>query len=155
MNVFVKITPADLTDARIVAMLDDHLADMHLTSPPESIHALDLSGLHDGRVTVWAGWDRESLLCLAALKELDASHGEIKSMRTAPASRGTGLAAVMLTFVMDQARERGYSRLSLETGSQEFFAPARRLYERHGFEWCEPFGDYVEDPNSVFMTRVL
>jgi putative acetyltransferase len=90
-----------------------------------------------------------------ALKTLDATHGEIKSMHTAAVSRGKGIGARMLTHIIDDARRRGLTRLSLETGSMAAFAPARGLYERFGFIYCAPFADYVPDPNSVFMTREL
>jgi putative acetyltransferase len=151
----LTITPADFTDERLLRLIDEHLADMHATSPAESVHALDHSGLQTATVSMWTISRNGDLLGCGALKELSASEGEIKAMRTTPAARGAGVGARMLAFLLEQARERGYRRLSLETGSQPFFAPARRLYERHGFAECPPFADYVLDPSSVFMTLEL
>lgn len=151
----LRIEVDDLTRPAVQALLAEHLADMHATSPAESVHALDLAGLSSPSVTVWTLWSGSELLGCAALKELSAVEGEIKSMRTAPAARGRGMAGRMLSHVLSEARTRGYRRVSLETGSEEFFAPARRLYARHGFVECAPFGDYGPDPLSVFMTREL
>lgn len=139
----------------IAALLGEHLADMALHSPPESIHALDLDALRAPDVTFWSVWGGDELLGCGALKALDPRHGEIKSMRTASAHRRRGVAAAMLSHIVDEARRRGYERLSLETGSADAFVPARSLYARHGFRDCAPFADYVEDPYSVFMTREL
>ncbi|NUP53177.1 MAG: GNAT family N-acetyltransferase [Catenulispora sp.] len=149
------ITPADFTDEQLRRLIDEHLADMHATSPAESVHALDNTGLQAAGVSMWTIHRDGDLLGCGALKELNPSEGEIKAMRTTPAARGAGIGAHMLTFLLEQARDRGYKRLSLETGSQPFFAPARRLYERHGFVECPPFADYVLDPASVFMTLEL
>lgn len=145
----------DLARPEVHSLLTDHLADMHATSPIESVHALDLDALRAPGVTFWTAWDDTTLVGCAALQELAPDHGEIKSMRTADVARGRGIGARLLTFVLDEARLRGYRRLSLETGSQDFFAPARRLYARHGFVDCPPFGSYTLDPNSIFMTREL
>ena len=136
-------------------LLTEHLAEMHATSPPESVHALDVAGLLLPGITFWTVRREGDLLGCGALKELDPDHGEIKSMRTASSARGAGVATAMLRHLLEQATARGYSRVSLETGSQEFFAPARRLYERHGFTPCGPFDDYADDPNSAFFTRRL
>lgn len=151
----MRIEIDDLSRPQVHALLEEHLADMHATSPPESIHALDLSGLRDPRVTVWTLWDETDLLGCGALKELTPTEGEIKSMRTAPASRGRGVAATLLQHVITEARARGYGRLSLETGTEDFFAPARRLYERHGFTTCGPFAEYTDDPHSTYLTLDL
>lgn len=145
----------DLTDHRIIGLLQEHLRDMARHSPPESIHALDLDGLRRPELSFWTVWDGEELLGCGALKQLDAAHGEIKSMRTANAHRRRGVAAAMLRHLLDQAAARSYRRLSLETGSMAAFEPARRLYASFGFDFCGPFDSYVDDPNSVFMTRLL
>ena len=145
----------DLTRAPVVALIGEHLADMRAMSPAESVHALDHSGLREDGVSFWTVWDGAELLGCGALKELSAAEGEIKAMRTRPAARGRGVASHMLLFLIGESRERGYRRINLETGSQDFFAPARRLYARHGFVECPPFGDYVLDPNSTFMTLSL
>ncbi len=145
----------DLSRRPVRDLIAEHLADMHATSPAESVHALDHTGLRDPAVTFWTVWDGESLLGCGALKELSPYDGEIKAMRTRHEARGRGVAAQLLEFLVGEARRRGYHRVSLETGSQEFFAPARRLYARFGFAECAPFGDYILDPSSVFMTRRL
>lgn len=151
----MRIELDDLSRAAVRRLLTEHLDDMAATSPPESRHALDLSGLRDPAVTVWTVWDGTALLGIGALKELAPTEGEIKSMRTAVSARGRGVAGRVLGHLLDEARRRGYERVSLETGSQEFFAPARRLYARHGFAPCPPFADYALDPHSVFFTLVL
>lgn len=145
----------DLSDPRIAVFLQEHISDMRAVSPPESKHALDLDGLRRPEIRFWSVWQGETLVACAALKRLAAWHGELKSMRVAPQSRGQGLARVVLLHVMEQARAAGMQRVSLETGSMPFFVPARALYAAHGFTPCEPFGDYRSDPNSVFMTRSL
>ncbi|CCO50046.1 putative Acyl-CoA N-acyltransferase [Vibrio nigripulchritudo SOn1] len=146
----------DLLDGQeIVALLNEHLEDMYATSPPESVHALDLDALKKPDITFWSAWDKGVLLGCAALKQLDETHAEIKSMRTARTARNRGVASQLLKHVLNVAKERNYSRLSLETGSMEFFKPARTLYEKHGFEYCPPFADYQPDPNSEFMTKKL
>ena len=151
----MNIRPDDLSGAEIQALLAAHLRGMHDHSPPESVHALDLEGLRAPEITFWSAWDKKTLLGCAALKELDPSHGEIKSMRTAEAHLGKGVASALVKHVLRVARERGYTRLSLETGSGPAFEPAHALYLKHGFEFCGPFGDYTNDPFSRFMTRRL
>jgi putative acetyltransferase len=139
----------------VAALLSEHLGDMHVTSPPESIHALDQHALTASSITFWSVRDDTTLLGVGALKELSTVDGEIKSMRTASVARNRGVAAGLLAHILDEARSRGYRLLYLETGSQAYFAPARRLYARHGFIECPPFADYRPDPNSVFMTLPL
>lgn len=139
----------------VAHLLREHLDDMHRHSPPESVHALDLDALRASDISFWAVRQESVLLGCCALKQLDPTHGEIKSMRTVTAHLRKGVAARMLAHILDEAKRRAYRRLSLETGSMDAFLPARRLYERHGFRYCGPFGDYVEDPYSVFMTREL
>ena len=151
MNIIID----DLTHPAVLALLNEHLAEMHAYSPPESVHALDHDELRAPDVTFWTAWDGEELLGCGALKELDARHGEIKSMRTSRSQLRKGVAAAILEHIIAVARERGYERLSLETGSGGPFEAALRFYERHGFEYCEPFADYVLDPFSRFMTREL
>ena len=148
----MEIRIDDLRGPEIHKLLEEHLLSMALHSPPESVHALDLAGLRKPDVTFWTVWDGDDLLGCGALKELAPDHGEIKSMRTDTKHLRKGIANSVLTHIMDEAKRRGYRRLSLETGSMDAFAPARTLYARAGFTYCEPFGDYVEDPYSVFMT---
>ncbi|MDF2368560.1 GNAT family N-acetyltransferase [Sneathiella sp.] len=146
------ITRDDVRSDEIIALLDAHLTLMRSLSPPESTHALDLDGLRASNITFWRAELAGELLGCGALKELAGNAGEIKSMHTAAAHRGKGVAAALLLHVMATARERGYKKLFLETGSQPGFKPARSLYARHGFTECPPFEGYVPDPNSVFMT---
>jgi putative acetyltransferase len=125
---------------------------MRAWSPPESVHALDLARLRAPEITFWTLWDDDDeLLACGALKELAADHGEVKSMRTPHKLRGLGAGRAMLEHIVREARQRGYRRLSLETGSQPQFLPARALYESAGFACCGPFGDYRADPYSTFM----
>jgi len=145
----------DLSSPAITDLLAEHLHDMYEQSPPGSVHALDLDDLRKPSITFWAIWDGETLAGCGALKELDDTHGEIKSMRTAKAYRGKGAGKLMVRHIIDEARKRNYKRLSLETGSMAFFDPARRLYESFGFTYCGPFADYDLDPNSDFMTMEL
>lgn len=145
----------DVSRSAVQDLIAEHLTDMHATSPPESVHALDLSGLRDDSVTLWTLWDGPAVLGCAALRELSPIEGEIKSMRTAVSARKQGVATALLAHVLAQARERGYQRVSLETGSQDFFTPAHELYRRHGFVRCGPFGDYGNDPNSRYFTLTL
>lgn len=151
----MDIRSDDLSGAEIQSLLREHLDAMERTSPPESRHALDLAGLRQPGVTFWSIWDGDELAGCGALKALDATHAEIKSMRTAASHLRKGVASKMLEYLIAEAHRRGYRRLSLETGSMAYFEPARRLYARFGFEPCAPFGSYVEDPNSVFMTKAL
>jgi putative acetyltransferase len=152
----IDIREGGLDEPHVIALLRLHLAGMHAHSPPESVHALDLSGLQRPDVTFWTAWDGDALLGCGALKQLDAAHGEIKSMRTDPAHLGKGVGARLLERIMATARERGYHRLSLETGSGEAFDAAHALYRKFGFTECGSFGDYPrDDPFSRFMTRVL
>lgn len=153
MTLQIRIDP--LTGPEIAGLLREHLDDMHRHSPPESIHALDLGKLRVPAITFWSAWLDRALVGCVAIRELDPAHGEIKSMRTASAHQRKGVARVLMEHVLDEARRRGYRRLSLETGTPAAFEPARALYARFGFERCGPFGDYAEDPYSVFMTRAL
>lgn len=151
----MNIITDDLKHPDVRALLDDHLRDMYAATPPGSVHALDHDGLRAADVTFWTAWDGDELLGCGALKELDATHGEIKSMRTSRNHRRKGVAAAILEHILAVARERGYARLSLETGSGGPFDAALRFYEKHGFEYCEPFADYRPDPFSRFMTLAL
>lgn len=148
-----EIRAGDLNNPAIVRLLHEHLQSVARYSPPESVHALDLDALRKPEITFWSAWQDSELLGCGAVRELDSEHGEIKSMRTASAHLRKGVAATLMRHILEEARRRCYRRLSLETGSMEAFAPARRLYARFGFEQCGPFADYAEDPYSLFMTR--
>jgi putative acetyltransferase len=145
----------DLTGPEVHALLEEHLANMAQLSPPESVHALNLDALRAPEITFWTAWSGNALLGCGALKELDRRHGEVKSMRTANAHRRQGVARAMLNHIIEEGRRRSYARLSLETGAMQAFAPAQSLYAGFGFTYCAPFANYIEDPNSVFMTRAL
>jgi putative acetyltransferase len=151
----LQIYEDDLTGKEIADLLRQHLENMHEISPPESVHALDLEALRSPEITFWSAWEDNELLGCGALKQLDPSSGEIKSMRTAKAHRRKGVASKLLEHIIREAERRAYSCLYLETGSFPEFAPARALYTRYGFEYRGPFADYTDDPNSVFMMKKL
>jgi putative acetyltransferase len=151
----MKIVTDDLTEPGIAEFLAEHIRQMRAVSPPGSKHALDLDALRRPEVTFWTVWDDGTLVGCGALKALDARHAELKSMRTRPARARGGVATLLLDHIITEARGRGLARLSLETGTADFFLPARKLYEKFGFTYCEPFADYRPDPHSAFMTREL
>lgn len=151
----MKIAMDDLSGSAIAKLLQEHLQNLSAISPPESMHALNIDALRKPEITFWSAWDGEELVGCGALKELDSQHAEIKSMRTASAHLRKGVASRLLQHLINEAKRRNYRRLSLETGSMDAFEPARRLYAKFGFNNCGPFGSYVEDPNSVFMTKEL
>jgi putative acetyltransferase len=151
----MNIERDDLSRPEIHALLNEHLQSMYELSPPESVHAFDLAKLRKPEITFWSVWDGSQLLGCGALKELDTKHGEVKSMRTPNSLRRRGAGRAILAHIIAVARARNYTRLSLETGSMAAFEPAQRLYESFGFEYCQPFGEYAEDPNSVFMSLSL
>lgn len=148
----VVIAVDDPLQPDVVALLQDHLADMHATSPAESVHALDPTALTVPELTLWTARTADgSLLGTVALKELHPLGGELKSMRTAPAARGRGVGTALLDRALGEATARGYRTVHLETGTHEFFEPAHRLYLRAGFVPCAPFGEYRPDPHSAFF----
>ena len=142
----------DLTGEKIIALINEHLTGMHGITPAESVHALPLEKLRQSDITLWSVWEQDELMGCGALKELDSEHGEIKSMRTATQHLRKGVASKIIEHLLKEAKQRGYKRVSLETGASENFIPAQRLYEKYGFVYCGPFADYKDDPNSVFMT---
>lgn len=151
----MRIVPGDLTDPRIVALLRHHYDKCHEVTPKCSAHVFTLERLAAPDIDFWAAWDDETLLGVGAMKPLDATHGEVKSMHTAEPARRRGVASALLTHIITTSRARGLQRLSLETGSFGYFEPAVGLYKSHGFIECTPFGDYKPDPNSVFLTLAL
>ena len=151
----MQIKIDNLRGPEIAALLTEHLDAMYENSPPESVHALDIEKLRKPGITFWSIWDGESLAGCGALKELDKSHAEVKSMRTASSHLRKGYANKLLEHMIAEARRRGYSRISLETGSMVYFEPACRLYKKYGFTECGPFADYEEDPYSRFFTLEL
>ncbi len=151
----VEIRVDDLRGMEIAQLLETHLAHMRSISPPESVHALDLDKLRKPDITFWTVWRGDELVGCGALRELDSTHGEIKSMHTLSAARGLGIGRRMVEHILQTARERGYKRLSLETGATDDFVAARTLYASFGFAPCPPFGDYFEDPFSAHMTLEL
>jgi len=151
----MRVELDDPARADVFALLEEHLRNMHELSPPESVHALDVSRLQTAEVTFWSVREGSTLLGCGALKELSPVHGEVKSMRTPVALRRRGAGRAVLSRILQEARARGYTRLSLETGTAEAFLPAQNLYQSVGFTYCGPFADYKPDPNSVFMTLEL
>lgn len=151
----LRIELDDPAKPDVYALLEEHLRNMHELSPPESVHALDVSRLKQRDVTFWSAREGEALVGCGALKELSPEHGEVKSMRTPQARRRRGAGRAMLVHIVQEARRRGYKRLSLETGTAEAFKPAWNLYQSAGFTFCGPFADYRQDPHSAFMTLAL
>jgi len=151
----MRIIQADFSDPRVIALLETHVISARGQTAPGSAHALDLVGLQSADVSFWTIWEDESLLGIGALKRLSADHGEVKSMHTAQSARRRGVGSAILRHIIATARARGMSRLSLETGSWDYFRPAHALYASHGFVECPPFADYVSDPNSLFMSLDL
>lgn len=151
----MEIKIDELTDSRVICFLEEHIEDMKSVSPPESKHALDIDALREPEITFWTVWEFDELIGCGAIKELNKAHAELKSMRTINSKRGSGVGSSLLQHIVSDAKRRGYERISLETGSMQFFEPARRLYSKFGFEFCDPFGDYKLDPNSVFMELYL
>ncbi|MEZ9445208.1 GNAT family N-acetyltransferase [Vibrio sp. 10N.222.54.F12] len=151
----MEIKIDDLSGGEVIELLEEHLADMYATSPVESVHALDLEGLKSPEITFFSAWKYSQLLGCVAIKELDTQHAELKSMRTSQFARKSGVASKLLQHVLDTATARQYRRISLETGSEDYFKPARNLYQKFGFGYCEPFANYVLDPHSHFMSFEL
>lgn len=151
----MEIKQDDLNGKEVFELLSEHLSDMYAASPPESVHALDIDALKKPEITFWSVWIKGHLAGCGALKELDSTTAEIKSMRTAKDFRRQGVAAALLGHILDEARDRQYDTLYLETGSTDFFAPALELYKGFGFVECGPFADYVLDPYSIFMKKSL
>ncbi len=151
----LRITQGDLDDPRVADLLGTHLTSARAQTAPGSAHALDLTGLRSPDVGFWTVWDGDRLVGMGALKRLSPDHGEVKSMHTTRAARRRGTGSAMLRHIIAAAREGGMTRLSLETGSWDYFRPAVALYARHGFVACPPFGDYVPDRNSIFMALDL
>lgn len=151
----MQIAPDDPRRDDVLALLEEHLVDMYATSPAESVHALDPEALARPEISFWTARVEGSLLGCAALRRLSDEHAELKSMRTTPLARRRGVAGRLLDHVLGEARVRGHRRISLETGVEDYFAPARNLYLTRGFVECGPFADYALDPHSVFLTREL
>jgi putative acetyltransferase len=150
-----QIVEGGLSDPRVIELLHTHLRRARAETAPGSAHVLDLSGLRSPDIRFWTIWEGETPSGTGALKRLSADHGEVKSMYTAQEARGKGVGSAMLRYIIEAARNSGMSRLSLETGSWDYFQPARTLYKKHGFQECPPFADYVLDPNSVFFSLDL
>lgn len=151
----MKIVADDLSGPEIARFLDEHVRQMRSITPLESKHALDLDGLRRPGITFWSVLDDGVLVGCGAIRRLDAGHAELKAMRTRPARQRSGIASLLLAHIIAEAQRAGFTRLSLETGAAAFFLPARTLYEKFGFTYCEPFAEYRPDPSSAFMTRTL
>lgn len=151
----MTIIKDDLSDGEVIQLLEEHLADMYSNSPPESVHALDADALRSADITFFSAWIGNELQGCLAIKQLTPQHIELKSMRTSHSSRKRGVAKKLLTHALNAAIDNGYQKASLETGTQDFFLPARNLYAKFGFTYCGPFAKYKEDPHSYFMTREL
>lgn len=155
VGAILNIQKDDLSGKEITDFLQAHIDDMQATSPPESKHALDIEGLKQPHIHFWSGYYHNELVACVALMLLNNTSAEIKSMRVSASARGKGFAKQMLMHVIQQAKLLDITTLKLETGSMDFFKPARQLYAKHGFEYCEPFAQYKHDKNSVFMSKTL
>ena len=155
MSATLRIEVDDVTRPEVIALLEEHLANMYEITPAEHVFALDVTKLRAPDITFWSVWEGDTLVGCGALRELDATHGEVKSMRTPKGMRRRGAGRAVLERIVATARERGYEVLSLETGSHPAFGAAQALYRSFGFDYCGPFGDYEENPSSVFMTLRL
>jgi putative acetyltransferase len=151
----VRIEIDDVSRAEVLALLEEHLRNMHEITPSEFVFAFDANKLRAPGVTFWTAWDHQTLLGCAALKELSPTQGEVKSMRTPAKLRRQGVGRALLNHVLGVARERGYRELLLETGNHPAFTPAQTLYRSVGFELCGPFSDYEDNGFSVFMSLRL
>ena len=151
----MDIRRGDLTDPRIIALLSHHYDKCHEVTPKCSAHVFTVEKLAAPEIDFWAAWEGETLVGVGAMKPLDSAHGEVKSMHTTEAARRRGVGGAILRHIIATSRERGLTRLSLETGSFGYFLPAVALYKAHGFVECPPFGDYRPDPNSLFLTLSL
>lgn len=151
----MEIREDKVTDQRVIDLIEDHMEQMEKHSPPSAQHHLEVKDYKDSKLTVWTAWEDNDLLGVGALKELSSNHGELKSIKTHPDHLRKGVAQLLVGFIIKQAVRRGYTRVSLETGAQEAFEPAISFYKSIGFEECGPFGDYVEDPASIFMTQKI
>ena len=151
----IDIRPGDLDDSRVVEPLERHARIARSHTAEGSAHSLDVDAFRSPDLSLWTAWDDGELAGVAALKRHAGRLGELKSMHTVEATRRRGVAGALLARIVEQARAAGVSRLCLETGSWDFFAPARAFYERCGFTPCAPFADYKPDPNSVFMALAL
>lgn len=151
----MEIKVDDLSGGEVILLLEEHLSDMYATSPPECVHALDVKALKSPEITFFSTWINNKLAACIAIKRLSPSEAELKSMRTVYAFRGKGVASKQLEHVLNFAQEQGYERISLETGTQDYFKPARDLYQKFGFTDCGPFSSYQLNPNSHFMTRCV
>ena len=150
-DVIIKID--DLASGEVIALLEEHLRDMYATSPPESVHALDVDALKAPDITFFSAWIQGTLAGCVAIKQLNSTEAELKSMRTSQQHRKQGVAEQLLNHVFEHARQNGFTRISLETGTQDYFNPAHRLYKKHGFADTGPFSHYQESPDSRFMTK--
>ena len=151
----MEIKVDDLSGGEVILLLEENLSDMYATSPPECVHALDVKALKSPEITFFSTWINNKLAACIAIKRLSPSEAELKSMRTVHAFRGKGVASKQLEHVLNFAQEQGYERISLETGTQDYFKPARDLYQKFGFTDCGPFSSYQLNPNSHFMTRCV
>jgi putative acetyltransferase len=151
----IDIRPDDLSDGKVISLLELHRLEMFKHSPPQSVHALDVAAMHHPDLSFYSALLNGQFAACGALKHHDAHLAEIKSMKTKDEYLRLGVASGMLDFMINKAVERGYSTLCLETGSMNAFIPARQLYARAGFTLCEPFAGYVSGPHSVYMALEL
>lgn len=148
----MKTIESNFEDPEVNQLLKKHFVELRSVSPKGSTHVLDIEGLQNKNIKFWSIYENHKLIGCGALKFLDSNHGEFKSIRVADSFRKKGYGKKVISVLFEKSKELGINKISVETGSGEFFLPARRLFEEFGFEECEPFGHYVNDSNSCYMS---
>ena len=148
----MKTIESNFEDPEVNQLLKKHFVELRSVSPKGSTHVLDIEGLQNKSIKFWSIYEHHKLIGCGALKFLDSNHGEFKSIRVADSFRKKGYGKKVISVLFEKSKELGVNKISVETGSGEFFLPARRLFKKFGFEECEPFGHYVNDSNSCYMS---
>ena len=148
----MKSIEGNFSNSKVDELLKKHFIELRSVSPEGSSHVLDIPGLKDPSIRFWSLWDEEELIGCGALKTLEPDHGEFKSIRVADKFRKMKIGQKIISHLIDKSKQLGFKKLSVETGSGEFFAPARKLFEGFGFKTCKPFAHYKEDPNSCYYS---
>ena len=148
----LKSIEGNFNHSEVNELLTKHFIELRSVSPEGSTHVLDIPGLKVASIKFWSLWENEELIGCGALKFLDKSHGEFKSIRVADKFRKKGFGIKIINHLISEAKKLNIKKLSIETGSGSFFMPARKLFEKTGFKPCEPFAHYKKDPNSCYFS---
>ena len=151
----LKSIEGNFDNSEVHELLTKHFIELRSVSPEDSCHVLDIAGLKDPSIKFWSLWDGNNLMGSGALKFLDKGHGEFKSIRVSDKFRGKGNGSKVINHLINEAKKLNIKRLSLETGAGDFFLAARKLFLKCGFETCEPFSNYKDNINSVYMTMQI